>query len=51
MNNFIFYINGQYVPSSLVTFVEGSGIVTATFGNIGYDVESDDEVIAIGKWQ
>jgi hypothetical protein len=51
VNNFIFYINGQYVPSSLVTFVEGSGIVTATFGNIGYDVESDDEVIAIGKWQ
>lgn len=53
VNNFIFYINGQYVPSSLVTFVEGSGIVTATFNTtgLGYTLVSTDEVIAIGKWQ
>jgi hypothetical protein len=53
VNNFTFYINGQYVPSSLVSLIEGSGIVTATFdtANLGYTLISTDEVIAIGKWQ
>jgi len=53
VNNFTFYINGQYVPSSLVTLVAGVGTVTATFNTtgLGYTVISTDEVIAIGKWQ
>jgi hypothetical protein len=53
VNNFVFYINGQYVPSSLVTLTPGSGIVTAVFNTtgLGYTLEADDEVIAIGKWQ
>lgn len=53
VSNFTFYINGQYVPSSLVTLVVGSGIVTATFNttSLGYTLLSTDEVIAIGKWQ
>jgi hypothetical protein len=56
VNNFVFYINGQYVPSALVTFTIGVGTVTATFNvskttGVGYDLEADDEVIAIGKWQ
>jgi len=53
VNNFTFYINGQYVPSSLVTLTEAGGNVTAVFDTVGlgYTLESDDEVIAIGKWQ
>jgi hypothetical protein len=53
INNFTFYINGQYVPSSLVTLVEGGGNVTLTFNtaSLGYVLETDDEVIAIGKFQ
>jgi hypothetical protein len=53
VESFKFFINGQYVPSSIITFVTGSGIVTATFDipGLGYALESDDEVIAIGKWQ
>jgi hypothetical protein len=53
VDNFTFYINGQYVPSSLVTFSIGSGIVTATFNTVslGYTLLSTDEVIAIGKWE
>jgi len=53
VNNFTFYINGQYVPSSLVTLVEAGGNTTATFDvtGLGYSLEADDEAIAIGKWQ
>jgi len=53
VNNFVFYINGQYVPSSLVTLSTGIGTVTATFNTagLGYTLVSTDEVIAIGKWQ
>jgi len=53
VNNFTFYINGQYVPSSLVTLVEAGGNTTATFDvtGLGYSLETDDEIIAIGKWQ
>jgi hypothetical protein len=53
INNFTFYINGQYVPSSLVTLTEGGGNVTLVFNttSLGYVLESDDEVVAIGKFQ
>ena len=53
INNFTFYINGQYVPSSLVTLTEGGGNVTLVFNtaSLGYTLESDDEVVAIGKFQ
>jgi len=53
VNNFVFYINGQYAPSSLVTLTEAGGNTTAVFNTagLGYTLESDDEVIAIGKWQ
>jgi hypothetical protein len=53
ISNFTFYINGQYVPSSLVTLTEGGGNVTLVFNTtlLGYTLESDDEVIAIGKFQ
>ena len=50
--NFTFFINGQHVPTSLVTLTEGSGNVTLTFNtsSLGYSLETDDEVTAIGKF-
>jgi hypothetical protein len=52
VNSFTFFINGQYVPSMLITLTENIGSVQITFNttSLGYTLESDDEVIAIGKW-
>jgi hypothetical protein len=53
VNNFVFYVNGQNVPAAYVTLSEGGGNVTFTFNttSLGYVLESDDEVVAIGKFQ
>jgi hypothetical protein len=53
VDNFTFYINGKYESSSLVTLTEGGGNVTLVFNTVslGYTLESDDEVIAIGKFE
>jgi len=50
--NFEFYVNGQNVPSSLASFNSyGSGVsVTLNTGSLGYSLETDDEIIAIGKF-
>jgi len=52
VNNFIFYVNGQYVPSAFASISSQSGGITFQFitGSIGYSLEADDEVIAIGKF-
>jgi hypothetical protein len=52
VNNFVFYINGQNVPASYVTLSEGGGNVTFTFNttSLGYVLESNDEIVAIGKF-
>ena len=52
VNNFIFYINGQYVPSLFASLSTQPGSITFQFitGSIGYGLEADDEVIAIGKF-
>ena len=52
VSNFVFYINGQYVPSSTVSLLESGGNVVATFNtsSIGYSLNSTDEVTAIGKF-
>jgi hypothetical protein len=52
VSNFVFYINGQYVPTSFVLLDSEIGGVTFQFltGSIGYGLEADDEVIAIGKF-
>jgi hypothetical protein len=53
VNNFVFYVNGQNIPAAYVTLSEGGGNVTFTFNttSLGYVLESDDEVVAIGKFQ
>lgn len=50
--NFTFYVNGQNIPSSYITLVEGGGNVTLTFNttSIGYELVPTDEVTAIGKF-
>ena len=50
--NFEFYVNGQNVPSSLASFNSYTGGVSVTFNTslLGYNLETDDEIIAIGKF-
>ena len=52
ITNFEFYVNGQNVPSSLASFNSyGGGIsVTLNTGSLGYSLETDDEITAIGKF-
>jgi hypothetical protein len=51
-NNFVFYINGQYVPTAFASFIEDANGVRVQFNttSIGYTLEVDDEIIAIGKF-
>ncbi len=50
--NFQFFVNGQKVPSSLASFNSYTGGVSITFNtsSLGYSLETDDEIIAIGKF-
>ena len=52
VSNFTFYINGQNIPSTLVTLNEAGGNVTLTFNtsSIGYSLGVTDEIVAIGKF-
>ena len=51
--NFEFYVNGQNVPSSLAQFddsyIGGISVILNT-SLLGYLLEIDDEIIAIGKF-
>jgi hypothetical protein len=54
--NFTVFINGQYVPSSEITIVDNGTYIDFIFnineatGGLGYRLETNDEVIAVGKW-
>jgi hypothetical protein len=52
VSNFQFFVNGQKVPSSLASFNSYTGGVSVTFNtsSLGYSLETDDEIIAIGKF-
>jgi hypothetical protein len=52
IDNFEFFVNGQNVPSSLASFNSYSGGISITFNtsSLGYSLETDDEIIAIGKF-
>ena len=52
VSNFQFFVNGQKVPSSLASFNSYSGGISITFNtsSLGYSLETDDEIIAIGKF-
>jgi hypothetical protein len=53
INNFIFYVNGQYIPSSYLSLNEVGGNVEITFDtlSIGFELQSTDEIIGIGKFE
>ena len=53
INNFSIYINGQYVSPSIITLQDNIGNITFLFNiiSLGYSLESDFEVVAIGKFQ
>jgi hypothetical protein len=54
VSNFTFYVNGIYIPiTNITSFVDnGSGTCTLTVNttNLGYNLESTDEIVAIGKF-
>ena len=48
--NFTFFVNGQFVePTSVTSFTDGSTLVLNTTA-LGYSLEADDVVLAIGKF-
>jgi hypothetical protein len=53
INNFIFYVNGQYIPSSYLSLNEVGGNVEITFDtlSIGFELQLTDEIIGIGKFE
>ena len=50
--SFEYYINGQNVSPLLVELITEGGNVIFTFNTtqLGYSLETDDEIIAIGKF-
>jgi len=52
ISDFEFYVNGQNVPSLIATFNSYVGGVSVSFdtAQLGFELETDDEVIAIGKF-
>ena len=52
ITNFEFYVNGQNVPTSLASFNSYVGGISVTLntGSLGYSLETDDEITAIGKF-
>jgi hypothetical protein len=53
ISNFVIYVNGQYIPSAFasITSTTGDIIMQIVTGSVGYSLEADDEVIAIGKFE
>jgi len=51
-NDFVFFINGQYMEHDALTIQQSSTtfLLKVDNGSIGYDLESDDEIIAVGKF-
>jgi hypothetical protein len=53
VTNFTFFVNGQYVePTSITSFTQGGGVSTLVLNttSLGYTLETDDVVIAVGKF-
>ena len=51
-NDFIFFINGQYMEHDALEIQQAGSnfLLKVNNSSIGYDLESDDEIIAIGKF-
>ena len=51
-NDFVFFINGQYMEhNALAIQQKGSSLeLHVDTGSIGYILESDDEILSVGKF-
>jgi hypothetical protein len=51
-NDFVFFINGQYMEHDALEIQQAGSTfyLKVDSGSIGYDLEGDDEVLAIGKF-
>ena len=51
-NDFIFFINGQYMEHDAITIQQTGSLLLLNVNNdsIGYDLETDDEILALGKF-
>ena len=51
-NDFLFFINGQYMEHDALTIQQSgsSFLLQVDTDGIGYELESDDEIISVGKF-
>ena len=51
-NDFVFFINGQYMENDAITIQQTGSSLLLKVNNdsIGYDLETDDEILALGKF-
>ena len=51
-NDFVFFINGQYMEHDALTIKQAGANLLLLVDNdsIGYDLETDDEILAVGKF-
>jgi len=51
-NDFVFFVNGQYMEHDALQVEQSGSVFLLKVDNdsIGYDLESDDEILAIGKF-
>ena len=51
-NDFVFFINGQYMEHDAISIQQSASTLLLKVDNdsIGYDLETDDEILAIGKF-
>lgn len=53
INNFIFYINGQFLEkTAIISFTQSSGASTLVLNtsNLGFSLISQDEIVGVGKF-
>lgn len=49
-DDFKVFINGQFISTDLRTVVDAGGEITITFTGLGYTVDSQDQVVLVGKF-
>jgi len=51
-NDFVFFINGQYMEHDAIAIQQSGSVLLlkVNTSSIGYDLESDDEILSWGKW-
>ena len=52
-NDFLFFVNGQYMEHDALTIQQANAttfLLKVDNSSIGYDLETDDEIVALGKF-